>query len=83
MRRESVIDVRHSAKEDIQRVLLDDHERVLGWVGGEHNYGFLWDSHPLSSGGPPGCGRMLVRDVVREVAPRGGLTLQEIGRAHV
>lgn len=61
------------------RVLLDDDDRVLGWAGGEHNYGFLWELHPLvvsPAARRRGCGRMLVRDVVREVAARGGLTLQ-------
>jgi aminoglycoside 6'-N-acetyltransferase I len=62
----------------LSRVLLDDDGVVLGWAGGVHLYGALWEIHPLAvaaSARRHGVGRRLVEDIERAVAARGALTL--------
>ena len=52
--------------------------RVAGWVGARHDYGSLWELHPLvvdPTQRGHGYGRALVDDVERLVAGAGGLTL--------
>jgi aminoglycoside 6'-N-acetyltransferase I len=63
----------------LSRVALAEDDQVAGWVGGRHAYGRLWELHPLAVAAAyrrRGCGRLLVQDLAREVAARGGLTLE-------
>ncbi|MBX0330135.1 GNAT family N-acetyltransferase [Oscillochloris sp. ZM17-4] len=60
------------------RAAVDDHNVLLGWVGGMPSYAMVWELHPLvvrpqSQG--RGVGRALVEDLVVAVRARGGLTL--------
>jgi GNAT superfamily N-acetyltransferase len=60
------------------RVLLAGG-RVAGWVGARHDYGSLWELHPLvvdPTQRGHGYGRALVEDIERLVAAAGGLTLR-------
>jgi aminoglycoside 6'-N-acetyltransferase I len=62
----------------ISRVLLDDANDVVGWIAGTHQYGYVWELHPMvvaESQQGNGYGRLLVRDLERLVAERGALTL--------
>lgn len=62
----------------ISRVLLVDGS-VVGWVGARHDYGAVWELHPLAVAEAHrgrGYGRALVEDVERLVVERGALTLQ-------
>ena len=62
----------------VSRVLLDG-ELPVGWAGGVHDYGFVWELHPLvvaASHRRRGYGRRLVHDMERLVSARGALTLQ-------
>jgi aminoglycoside 6'-N-acetyltransferase I len=62
----------------ISRVLLDDSNEVVGWIAGTHQYGYVWELHPLVVAEPQhgkGYGRLLVQDLERLVAERGALTL--------
>ena len=62
----------------ISRVLLDDANEVVGWIAGTHQYGHVWELHPMVVAEPQqgkGYGRLLVRDLERLVAERGALTL--------
>lgn len=67
------------APDRISRVLVDDADAVLGWIGGAPIYGGrVWEIHPLVVGAShrrEGIGRTLVADLERLVALRGGLTL--------
>lgn len=73
--------------EMLSRVLLVDGS-VVGWVGARHDYGSVWELHPLAVDEAQrgrGYGRALVEDVERLVAQRGALTMQvgtsdEVGR---
>lgn len=73
--------------EMLSRVLLVGGS-VVGWVGARHDYGFVWELHPLAvdeAHRGRGYGRALVEDVERLVAERGALTLRlgtsdEVGR---
>lgn len=59
------------------RILLVD-DRVVGWVGARHDYGVVWELHPLvvdESMRGRGFGRVLVEDIERLAAGEGGLTL--------
>lgn len=64
----------------ISRVALDEAGAVCGWIGALSGYaGRVWELHPLVVA--PACqrqgiGRALVSDLERQVAARGGLTLQ-------
>ena len=62
----------------ISRVLLDDSNEVVGWIAGTHQYGHVWELHPLvvaESHQCKGYGRLLVQDLERLVGERGALTL--------
>ncbi len=71
----------------LSRILLIEG-RVGGWVGARHDYGSVWELHPLvvdEGIRGRGYGRALVNDVERLVAERGALTLllgtsDEVGR---
>ncbi len=71
----------------LSRVLLVG-ERVVGWVGARHDYGSVWELHPLAidvAMQGRGYGRALVEDVERLAAGEGALTLMlstsdELGR---
>ena len=62
---------------NINRVLLEG-DRVAGWVGARHDYGCVWELHPMvvdEGMRGRGHGRALVEDVVRLAEDRGALTL--------
>lgn len=61
----------------LSRVLLID-DRVVGWVGARHDYGSVWELHPLvvdEAMRGRGDGRALVDDVECLAAGRGALTM--------
>lgn len=61
----------------ISRVLLVG-DRVAGWVGARHDYGSVWELHPLvvdEASRRRGYGRALVNDIEGLVAREGALTL--------
>ena len=61
----------------LSRVLLIDG-RVVGWVGARHDYGSVWELHPLvvdEGMRGRGYGRALVNDVERLAAGNGALTM--------
>jgi aminoglycoside 6'-N-acetyltransferase I len=71
----------------LSRVLLID-DRVVGWVGARHDYGSVWELHPLvvdEAMRGRGYGRALVNDVEGLAAGNGALTMMlgtsdEVGR---
>jgi aminoglycoside 6'-N-acetyltransferase I len=71
----------------LSRVLLIDG-RVVGWVAARHDYGSVWELHPLvvdEGMRGRGYGRALVNDVERLAAGNGALTMllgtsDEVGR---
>ena len=71
----------------LSRVLLIDG-RVVGWVGARHDYGSVWELHPLvvdEGMRGRGYGRALVNDVERLAVGNGALTMllgtsDEVGR---
>jgi len=71
----------------LSRVLLID-DRVVGWVGARHDYGSVWELHPLvvdEALRGRGYGRALVDDVEYLAADNGALTMllgtsDEVGR---
>ena len=76
----ALAEVRESFGADrISRVALDDGGVALGWIGGIAAYGGnVWELHPLvvrADMRERGVGRALVRDLERQVAARGGLTI--------
>jgi aminoglycoside 6'-N-acetyltransferase I len=66
--------------ERIIRAAINDKGKVLGWIGGIPEYdGNVWELHPLAVHPDyqgQGIGTMLVEDFERQVAERGGLTIQ-------
>lgn len=55
------------------------HDCIVGWIGGHHSYGRVWEIHPLvvdAAHQRRGIGRMLVADLERVAAERGALTLE-------
>ncbi len=68
------------AADRICRIALDDHGKILGWIGGIPSYGGnVWELHPLvvrPSEQGKGIGRALVEDFEQQVKERGGLTIQ-------
>jgi aminoglycoside 6'-N-acetyltransferase I len=61
----------------LSRILLLG-DRVVGWVGARHDYGSVWELHPLvvdETTRGRGFGRVLVDDIERLAAREGGLTL--------
>jgi aminoglycoside 6'-N-acetyltransferase I len=71
----------------LSRVLLID-DRVVGWVGARHDYGSVWELHPLvvdEAMRGRGYGLALVHDVECLDAGKGALTMllgtsDEVGR---
>lgn len=67
------------AADRISRAALDEHGRVLGWIGGIESYrGHAWELHPL--GVHPdfqrqGIGSQLVKDFEQQVLARGAHTI--------
>jgi aminoglycoside 6'-N-acetyltransferase I len=76
----AIAEVRESLQENrISRAALDAKDNVLGWIGGFHEYAFVWELHPLvvrSDLQIQGVGTALVRDFERQVKLRGGLTVR-------
>jgi aminoglycoside 6'-N-acetyltransferase I len=65
--------------ERICRVAVDEAGTVVGWIGAIPMYdGNVWELHPLAvrpDQQGKGIGRLLVTDLERAVAERGGLTI--------
>lgn len=63
----------------LSRVALDEQGNVLGWIGGNSQYGGnVWELHPLVVAlhhRGQGIGRALVRDFEQQVEACGGLTI--------
>lgn len=76
---EALEEVHESFEEGrISRVALDENGNALGWIGGQHTYGSVWELHPMVVHGNhrrQGIGRALVADLEAQVRARGGLTL--------
>ena len=74
--RREVLDALDPGK--ISRIAFD-HDRIVGWVGGQPHYdGHAWELHPLvvaPAHQGRGVGTALVRDFDTLVARRGALTL--------
>lgn len=64
---------------NIARMALDDTAELLGWIGGESQYGgVVWELHPLVVSPAKqrrGIGRALVQDFEERVRERGGITI--------
>ena len=78
---ESAIDeVKESLAENrISRAAIDDNGKVLGWIGGFHEYALVWELHPLvvrSDLQNRGVGTALVKDLEQQIKQRGGLTVR-------
>ncbi len=66
------------ARDRFSRVMLDADNAPIGWVSAAHDWGRIWDLHPLIVGiahQRRGIGRMLVQEVEREAARSGALVL--------
>ena len=67
------------AAERICRAAVDDHENLLGIIGGIPTYdGHVWELHPLAvqpNMQGQGIGRVLIKDFEEQVRARGGLTI--------
>lgn len=62
----------------LSRVLVEA-EHPVAWASAVHQYGYVWELHPLvvaPSHRRRGIGRRLVQDLERLVAARGAMTLQ-------
>lgn len=71
-------EVREDLEVGFCRAVLDDAGAVLGWVGGRHTYGLVYELHPLvvdPAARGQGIGRALVLDFEAQVRERGGLTV--------
>ncbi len=71
-------EVQDTLQEGFCRAALDDNGAVLGWFGGQHRYGLVWELHPLvvaPARQGEGIGRALVADLEAQVKARGGLTI--------
>jgi len=68
---EAVEEVRASLEENrISRACLSETGEILGWIGGFHDYAFVWELHPLvvrAGVQGRGIGRALVEDFESEV----------------
>lgn len=76
----AVDEVRESLCENrISRAAIETGGEVLGWIGGFHEYAFVWELHPLvvrADVQRKGIGRALVEDFEVQVKKRGGLTVR-------
>lgn len=76
----AIEEVRESLQENrISRAAVDENANILGWVGGFHEYAFVWELHPLvvrSDVQFQGVGTALVKDFEAQVKMRGGLTVR-------
>ena len=73
--RESVVEC---LEPDMLSRVLVVGDTIAGWVGARHDYGSVWELHPLVVGQAfrrHGYGRSLVRDIEALAAARGGLTM--------
>lgn len=76
----AMVEVKESLQEEkISRVLINHDGTVIGWVGGQSQYGGnVWELHPLvisKAFRSRGYGKMLVLDFEEQVAQRGGVTI--------
>ncbi|HWQ35902.1 MAG TPA: GNAT family N-acetyltransferase [Blastocatellia bacterium] len=77
---DAVQEVRESfAADRISRIAVDDDGSVIGWIGGQPQYGGnVWELHPLvvsEAARGRGVGRALVNDLEAQLRARGGSTL--------
>lgn len=76
----AIEEVRESLQENrLSRVCVNTDGAVLGWIGGFHDYAFVWEMHPLvvrAAAQKRGIGTALVRDLEQQVKQRGGLTIR-------
>lgn len=66
------------ARDKFARVLLDDHAIPLAWIAAGHDWGRIWEIHPMIVGlahQRRGYGRLLVREVAAQARAAGALTL--------
>ncbi len=66
-------------KERISRIAVDKNNKVLGWVGGIHEYSFVWELHPMvvePEYRGQGIGRSLLKDLEQRVKEHGGITIR-------
>lgn len=65
--------------ENVNRIAVDDAGTLIGWIGAMPMYrDRVWELHPLAVAAGQrgrGIGRVLVEDLERQVAARGGQTL--------
>jgi len=76
---EAIEEIHESFEEDrISRIARDANGVILGWIGGQHSYGEVWELHPMvvrADQQRRGIGRLLVADLEQQIKQRGGLTL--------
>jgi aminoglycoside 6'-N-acetyltransferase I len=80
---ETLDDARNEVQESfedghISRIAVAPDGAAVGWIGGHHSYGAVWELHPLVvhiDHQHKGIGRALVADLEELVRQRGGLTL--------
>lgn len=75
---EGLEEVHDMLRDGICRAAVDDSGAVIGWVGGKHSYGYVWELHPLvvdPARQGEGVGRALVSDIEAQARERGALTL--------
>lgn len=71
-------EVRECLEVGFCRAALDEAGVMVGWVGGRHEYGYVWELHPIvvdPAWQRQGIGRALVTDFEAQVQARGGLTV--------
>ena len=72
-------EVREAIDEGFCRAALDENGAVLGWVGGRHAYGKVWELHPLvvdPERQGEGIGRALVLDLRKFAGEPGAYSIQ-------
>lgn len=76
----AIAEVKESLTEDrISRAAIDDNGKISGWIGGIHEYGLVWELHPLvvrADLQSQGIGSALVKDFEQQVKEHGGLTIR-------
>jgi aminoglycoside 6'-N-acetyltransferase I len=66
------------ARDKLARVLLDEEARPVAWIAASHDWGRLWEIHPMivaRAHQRRGFGRLLVREIEVRAARAGALTL--------
>lgn len=77
---EAIEEINESLAEGrISQAAIEKDGKILGWIGGIHQYAFVWELHPLvvrADFQGRGIGSALVKHLEKEVKKRGGLTIQ-------